>query len=189
MFLTTGKFVHSVSVFSIMTVLILHLSPVGRCVVKGRSVVRCTGWRTATCGAPPAAGKRPARDSPTKRLQADIAAHQQAAAFRQRVGGGASFCMHLVFLSSKSQLFVKALAPSLSLLFATPPNHSSCGRNQRTVESPFTLPTRIPSTAAPFSSFPVWETPVQLNSVMKRIDLKFCPVFYVGFSVASFYIL
>lgn len=91
-----------------MTVFILHLSsPVGRYVVKGRNVVRCTGWRTATCGAPPAAGKRPARDSPTKRLQANITAHQRAAAFRQSAGGGASFCMHLVFLSSKSQLFVK----------------------------------------------------------------------------------
>lgn len=102
-----------------MTVFILHLSPVGRCAVKGRNVVRCTGWRTATCGALPAAGKRPARDSPTKRLRANVTAHQQAAAFCQRVGGGASFCMRLVFLSSKSQLFVKALAPSLSLLFAT----------------------------------------------------------------------
>lgn len=39
--------------------------PVERCAARGRSVVRCTGWRTATCGAPPAAGKRPARDSPT----------------------------------------------------------------------------------------------------------------------------
>lgn len=42
---------------------------VGRCVVKGRSAARCTAWRTATCGVPPAAGKRPARDSPTELLQ------------------------------------------------------------------------------------------------------------------------
>lgn len=67
--------------------------------------------------------------------------------------------------------------PVVALRHSAPLNHSSCGRNQRTVESPFTLPTRIPSTASPFSSFPVWETPVQLNSVMKRIDLKICPVF------------
>lgn len=56
-----------VTIIFIFSYLLFCLSsPVGRCVVKGRSAARCTGWRTATCGAPPAAGKRPARDSLTE---------------------------------------------------------------------------------------------------------------------------
>lgn len=144
---------------SIMTVsyVFLHFSSsVGRCAVRARSAVRCMGWRTATCGAPPAAGKRPARDSPTERSPptSQCTTPTATAAFRQRKGQGASFCMHLVFFSSKSQLSVKRWLrhwrcphpPSASL-------NASCGRNQRTAESSFTLPSRISSTASPFPVF------------------------------------
>lgn len=48
--------------------LLLRLSSAaGRCAARGRNAARCTGWRTGTCGAPPAAGKKPVRDSPTER--------------------------------------------------------------------------------------------------------------------------
>lgn len=101
------------------------------------------------------------------------------AAFRQRKGGGASFCMHLVFFNSKSQLSVKLWLrpcrhPSLS---SAPLNHSSCGRNQRTAESPFKLPSRIPSTASPFPPFPVLGNPSAAKQCKEKIDLNISPVF------------
>ncbi|KAF7661036.1 hypothetical protein LDENG_00269580 [Lucifuga dentata] len=82
---------------------------VGRFVARGRNAVRCTGWRTATCGAQPAAGKRPARGSPTEQIvpTARLAMPTGSAAFLQRKGEGHHIaCIHFVF-SSKPLLSVK----------------------------------------------------------------------------------
>lgn len=153
--------------------------PVGRCVARGRSAVRCTGWRTATCGAPRAAGRRPARDSLTDRPP-QLARQTSHAVFQLRKtrgkGGGASSCMHSVFFRSTSQLSVSygpalvlRLRPTPHPTSSAPLNHSSCGSNRRTAESPFTSPSGIPSVGSPFPSFPVFgKTSVQLNSVKKK---------------------
>ncbi len=175
---------------------ILHLSsPVGRCVAKGRSAVRCTGWRTATCGAPPAAGKRPARDSPTERSppMSRRATPTGTAAFLPEKGGGASFCMHLVFFSSKSQLSVQLqLRPCCrppQLDRTIPAAEGTKGQRSLLLHCRPGFP--VLPRHSHRSHF--WETPVQLNSVKKKIDLKISPVFcfffYVGLSVASFYVL
>lgn len=167
----------------------IHVSsPAGRYVAKGRNVVRCTGWRTVTCGAPLAAGKRPARDSLTERPPpppANVAVWPTGCCLSPENGGGASFCMHLVFSSSTSQLSVK-----LCLCHSAPLNHSSCGSNQRTAESPFYIAVQDSQHCLAISIYsPFWETPVQLNSIKEKIDLKICPFFHVGFSVASFNVL
>lgn len=168
------------------------LPAVGRCAVKGRSAVRCTGWRTATCGAPPAAGKRPARDSPTERFPANVAArHANRHCCLLPENGGRGFILHAFgFLQLKVATVHQAPAPPLSSL---PPqlhgNHSSCGRNQRTAESPFPSPSRIPSTASPFPLFPGLGNPSAAKQCKEKIDPQISPVFYVWFRVASFYVL
>lgn len=83
--------------------------------------------------------------------------------------------MHLVFLSSTSQLSVKL---RLRPCHSAPLNHSSCGSNQRTAESPFYIAVQDSQHCLSISSYSqFWETPVQLNSVKKKIDLKICPFF------------
>lgn len=169
---------------------------------RGRSAVRCTGWRTATCGALRAAGRRPARDSLTDRppQPARQTSHAVFQLRKTRGKGGASSCMHSVFFRSTSQLSVSygpalvlRLRPTPHPTSSAPLNHSSCGSNRRTAESPFTSPSGIPSVGSPFPSFPVFgKTSVQLNSVKKkkRISAVFLFSFFnVGFSVASFYVL
>lgn len=145
---------------------ILHFSsPVGRCVVKGRSAVRCTGWRTATCGAPPAAGKRPARDSPTERFPANVTAHHtnRHCCLSPEKGRRGIILHAFGFLLLKNRNCPSGSSSAPGVAPSPPPspplNHSSCGRNQRTAESTFRLPSRIPSTASPFPSFPVLGNP------------------------------
>lgn len=95
--------------------------------------------------------------------------------------GGASSCMHSVFFRSTSQLSVSygpalvlRLRPTPHPTSSAPLNHSSCGSNRRTAESPFTSPSGIPSVGSPFPSFPVFgKTSVQLNSVKKKRFLQF----------------
>lgn len=131
---------------------------------KGRSVVRCTGWRTATCGAPLAAGKRPARDSLTERPPASHPPSQRCSVayrplpFAREWGRG--IILHAFgFLELNVPPVRQALAPVVALRHTAPLNHSSCGSNQRTAESPFTLPSRIPSTASPFPFIPGFGKP------------------------------
>lgn len=137
-------------------------SPVGRCAARGRSAARCTGWRTATCGAPPAAGKRPARDLPTERLHAGAKA---LLPFTRDQGEGHHSACIWFFFSSKSQLSVKLWPRPLS----APLNHSSCGRNQRTAESPFYIAVQDSKYCLAIPIVPHFgETPVQLNSVKMK---------------------
>lgn len=58
---------------------------VGSHEARGRSVVRCTAWKTETCGARPAAGRKPARDLLT-----------ETADGWDTKTGWASFCMHSI---------------------------------------------------------------------------------------------
>ena len=160
--------------------------------MKGRSAVRCTGWRTATCGAPPAAGKRPARDSPTERPPTTFPArHTNGQCCLPPEKSGERFACNCFFLQLKNRNCPSSSgsAPvATSLLLSAPLNHSSCGRNQRTAESPFTSPSRIPSTASPFPPFPVLGNPSAAKQCKEKKKKDFSR-FYVGFSVASFYVL
>lgn len=45
---------------------ICAVCPTGSLEVKAKSAARFMGWRTGTCGAPPAAGRKPASDSSTE---------------------------------------------------------------------------------------------------------------------------
>lgn len=74
------------------------------------------------------------------------------AAFRQRKRGRSIILHAFGFLQLK---IATTPAPPPSAPLA----HSSRGGNQMTAESPFTLPSRIPSTASPFPSFPVFGKP------------------------------
>lgn len=171
--------------------------------MRGRSAVRCTGWRTATCGAPRAAGRRPARDSLTDRPP-QLARQTSHAVFQLRKtrgkrGGRHPACIrfssdqHRNCLSSYGPALVLRLRPTPHPTSSAPLNHSSCGSNRRTAESPFTSPSGIPSVGSPFPSFPVFgKTSVQLNSVKKKkrfLQFFLFSFFNVGFSVASFYVL
>lgn len=129
--------------------------------MKGRNVVRCTGWRTATCGALPAAGKRPARDSPTERLPANTAVRQQAATFSPENGGRGIILHAFGFLELKVPTVRQALAPALSLLSATqlhwtiPAVEGTKGQRSHLLHRRPGFPV-LPS---PFPSFPVLGNP------------------------------
>lgn len=150
---------------------ILHLSStVGRCVAKGRSAVRCTGWRTATCGAPPAAGKRPARDSPTERSPPTSwrATPTGAAAFRQRTGGGHHFACNWFSSAQRcncpsSSGSAPVVAPT-QLHWTIPAVEGTKGQRSHLLHCRPGFPV-LPRHSHP-SQF--WETPVQLNSVKKK---------------------
>lgn len=100
--------------------------PVGRCVARGRSAVRCTGWRTATCGAPRAAGRRPARDSLTDRPP-QLARQTSHAVFqlrKTRGKGGGGVILHAfgflqINIATVCQLWPRPRSPAPS---HTPPN-------------------------------------------------------------------
>lgn len=132
-------------------------SSAGRCAARGRSAVRCMGWRTVTCGALPAAGKRPARDSLTERTSPTQlhGSPTGTAAFCQRIGGSGINVHAFGFLQLKIATVRQAPALLLLSVLSAPLNHFSGGSNSWTAESPFTFPARIPSTASPFPSFPV----------------------------------
>jgi len=48
--------------YTIFILCFVICSAVGSHEARGRSVVRFTAWKTETCGARPAAGRKPARD-------------------------------------------------------------------------------------------------------------------------------
>lgn len=178
--------------------------PVGRCVAKGRSAVRCTGWRTATCGAPRAAGRRPARDSLTDRPP-QLARPTSHAVFQLRKtrgkGGGASSCMHSVFFRSTSQLSVKLWPrPRSPTPSHTPPNLISSTEPFQLWKQPqdgrviFHIAVRDSQRGLAIPFFPsFWENlgaAKQCKEKKKRFLQFFLFSFFnVGFSVASFYVL
>lgn len=103
---------------------------------------------------------------------------KQALSFCQRNGGGEGrrfacicFFVFLFFLELKVPTVCQAL-PTLSFATQLRRTIPAIGANQRTVESTFTLPSRIPSYCLAIPISPTfWETPVQLNSV-KRTKKK-----------------
>lgn len=84
-------------------------SPAGKCAVRGRSAVRCTGWKTATCGAPPAAGRKPVRDSPTdpSRPMQRLSSRRRSCRPEKCGARGLHFACTWSFCSPESQLSVK----------------------------------------------------------------------------------
>lgn len=130
------------------------LSPVERFAARGRSAAKCTGWRTATCGAPPAAGKKPVRDSPT-----DGGLQLSSRAFGRREGGH-HFCMLLIFVCP----------PPVLIPLLTPLKRSSPGCKWRRSELCITV-RDLKFCLKPHPPFPVQGTPpppVQLNRVKRR---------------------
>lgn len=81
----------------------------GKCAARGRSAVRSTGWKTVTCGAPPAAGRKPVRDSPTdptRPVHRSTSRHRSCRPEKRR-GRGLRFACTWSFCGSESQLSVK----------------------------------------------------------------------------------
>lgn len=105
--------------------------------------------------------------------------------FRQRMGGGASFCMHLVFLISKSQLSVKLwLRPCRCSLLLSSTEQFQLWKEPKDRGVTFYIAVQDSQYCPRHSHHSqFWETPVQLNSVKKKIDLKICPVFFMLGSV------
>lgn len=132
----------------------LSRSPaVVRFAARARSAVRCTGWRTATCGAPPAAGRKPARDSPTEPTASSTAtacyANRLCSLLPQTEGRGVT--LHAFgFPQLKQKKKVNCLSSS-----GPAPSNSSYPFLLRKLpeddtRSPFIVLSRIPSSASPF---------------------------------------
>lgn len=153
-------------------------SPAGKCAARGRSAVRCTGWKTATCGAPPAAGRKPVRDSPTdpSRPMQRLSSRRRSCWPEKCGARGLHFACIWSFCSPESQLSVK-LRPLFHVSESLPAAEANEGWLSAFSFFFFPFPfvffpvlSRIPNSASPIPVIPSeWETPVQLRGV--KIDL------------------
>lgn len=130
-------------------------SSAGRCGARGRSAVKCMGWRIVTCGALPAAGKRPARDSLTE--------CSSPTQWHGTPTGTAAFCWERGEGHHCACIWFSCSCPS-QLHWTIPDVVASVGQKSRLLHfHPGFLVLPHHSRHSQF-----WETPVQLKSVKKK---------------------